>query len=66
MRRLFGALLSCAGLLLAQPVPSDPGVKKGSAIPAFTLQDQTGNPQSIQSLMGDRGLMLVFVRSADW
>jgi len=28
--------------------------------------DQNGRTRTLQSLMGQRGLMLVFIRSADW
>ena len=66
MRRLLGALLACAAYPVAQPVAIDPGVKKNAPVPAFTLQDQNGKPQTLQTLMGEKGLMLVFVRSADW
>jgi len=42
------------------------GPQVGERVPDFTLLDQTGKPQSLQSIMGRRGAMLVFVRSADW
>ena len=35
-------------------------------VPDFTLTDQQGRVRSLDSLMGPRGLMLVFSRSADW
>jgi hypothetical protein len=50
---------------LAQ-VPPDPGVKVGETIPGFQLPDQNGKQQSLASLAGPKGLMLVFYRSADW
>jgi cytochrome oxidase Cu insertion factor (SCO1/SenC/PrrC family) len=43
-----------------------PGVKIGETIPAFSLPDQNGKQQSLASLRGPKGLMLVFFRSADW
>lgn len=42
------------------------GPQVGDRVPEFTLLDQTGKAQSLQSIMGRRGAMLVFVRSADW
>lgn len=66
MMRLLAALALCAFTAAAQPVPQDPGVKKGATVPAFTLPDQNGKTQTVQSLMGEKGLMLVFIRSADW
>ena len=41
-----------------------PGI--GEKVPDFTLPDQSGKQHSMQQLMGPKGLMLVFVRSADW
>jgi hypothetical protein len=32
----------------------------------FTLPDQHGRSRTLASLMGPKGLMLVFYRSADW
>jgi hypothetical protein len=42
------------------------GPQVGERVPDFTLLDQTGKSQSLQSIMGRRGAMLVFIRSADW
>ena len=42
------------------------GPPVGSRLPAFSLPDQHGRQQTIESLMGRNGLMLVFSRSADW
>jgi peroxiredoxin len=42
------------------------GPQVGSRVPDFTLVDQQGQSRSLASLMGPRGLMLVFYRSADW
>ena len=35
-------------------------------MPDFSLKDQTGKTWTRQSIMGPKGAMLVFVRSADW
>ena len=42
------------------------GPKIGEKVPEFTLPDQNGREHSLQDLMGPSGLLLVFVRSADW
>lgn len=42
------------------------GVTVGSKAPKFTLQDQNGKQRSIDELLKDRNVALVFHRSADW
>lgn len=46
------------------------GIKTGPAIgakvPDFNLPDQNGKTHSLHELMGPKGLLLVFLRSADW
>ena len=42
------------------------GPQVGERVPDFTLRDQTGKEQTLQSIMERRGAMVVFVRSADW
>jgi len=42
------------------------GPQVGQPVPAFSLKDQTGKVQTLQSVMGPKGVMLVFLRSADW
>jgi len=42
------------------------GPQVGRQVPAFSLKDQTGKVQTLQSVMGPKGAMLVFLRSADW
>ena len=42
------------------------GPRVGERVPDFRLPDQTGKEQTLQSIMGRRGVMLVFLRSADW
>ena len=42
------------------------GPQVGEQIPDFSLPDQTGRTRDRQSIMGPRGAMVVFVRSADW
>ena len=42
------------------------GPQVGERVPDFSLKDQHGNARTLQSIMGPKGAMLVFVRSADW
>ena len=42
------------------------GPQVGEKIPDFALPDQRGRIQTLDSIMGERGAMLVFHRSADW
>jgi hypothetical protein len=42
------------------------GPQVGSKIPSFTLPDQNGQARTLESLMGPKGAILVFFRSADW
>jgi len=42
------------------------GPQVGQRVPDFSLKDQTGKVQTLQSIMGPKGAMLVFLRSADW
>jgi hypothetical protein len=42
------------------------GPQVGERVPDFTLVDQTGRTRNLESIMGPRGAMLVFIRSADW
>ncbi|MDQ6701457.1 MAG: peroxiredoxin family protein [Acidobacteriota bacterium] len=45
-------------------VPTGPAV--GAAVPTFQAPDQNGVPHDLHSLMGPKGAILVFYRSADW
>jgi hypothetical protein len=42
------------------------GPEVGQEVPDFTLPDQNGKRWTLSELMGPKGLLLVFVRSADW
>ena len=42
------------------------GPQVGEKVPDFALTDQHGNVQTLDSIMGQKGAMLVFHRSADW
>ena len=58
------------GILLMTSITGQTTVKTGPAIgekvPDFEAVDQNGASHSLRSLMGPKGMMLVFFRSADW
>jgi hypothetical protein len=59
-------LLMAAACASAQPPAVATGPAVGSRIPAFEATDQTGKIQTFETLRGPNGLVLEFVRSADW
>ena len=67
---LGGALAaqSSTGTQTARPKidVSKLGPQVGERVPDFSLNDQNGKTWTLQSIMGPKGAMLVFVRSADW
>lgn len=42
------------------------GLAVGQKAPAFSLRDQYGHTQTLDSLKGPHGTVLLFFRSADW
>jgi hypothetical protein len=64
------ALIVAAAVMAAQTrTPIDVsrlGPQVGDRVPYFTLPDQSGRLRTLQSVVGERGAMLVFFRSADW
>jgi hypothetical protein len=42
------------------------GPQVGETVPDFSLRDQAGRVRNLASIVGARGAMLVFLRSADW
>jgi cytochrome oxidase Cu insertion factor (SCO1/SenC/PrrC family) len=42
------------------------GPQVGQRVPDFDLKDQNGKTWTLKSLVGPKGAMLVFFRSADW
>ena len=61
---MFRLLFASVVLAAAQTPKTGPDV--GQRIPDFSLRDQHGNLQTFDSLKGKNGLILTFVRSADW
>jgi hypothetical protein len=60
---LAAVVLLCEGNLLPAVIT---GPSVGGTIPKFTLRDQSGKIQTLDSIAGPKGAMLVFIRSADW
>lgn len=67
--RLFGysalALVLVASATASEYVDSW-GPPLGTAIPEASFNDQAGQPRTFAGLMGPRGLLVFFNRSADW
>lgn len=73
---MCAVMLLGAGHVMAQetrlrPLPDlDKNMKSGPAvggkIPLFEIGDHLGRRQSFESLRGPKGLVLLFIRSADW
>lgn len=65
-------LLLSASLLQLPSAPrekidlSKRGPQVGQRVPDVSLKDQTGKVQTLRSIMGPKGAMIVFFRSADW
>ena len=64
MKKTVTALFIWVIALCGQNIKSGPNA--GQPVPAFSTQDQEGRTQTLQSVMGPKGAMLVFFRSADW
>jgi hypothetical protein len=50
----------------AAPDINSLGPRLGARAPEFAGVDQFGRAQTLQSVLGPEGAMLVFFRSADW
>ena len=69
--KIFGvlALLATSIWVGAQSPPVDMrmvGPQVGSKLPSFSLPDQNGQTRALESLIGPKGAIVVFFRSADW
>jgi hypothetical protein len=59
---LDGSTIHVSTLKLFAPV----GLPVGQKAPAFSARDQFGREQTLESLEGPKGTVLLFFRSADW
>jgi hypothetical protein len=62
------AVVASTALGAAQtPVDVDRlGPQPGAKVPDFSAPDHTGTTRTLASVLGPKGAMLVFSRSADW
>jgi hypothetical protein len=65
MRRLLVGLVLLA-TALSPAAQNLPGVPAGKPAPQFRARDQFAKEQTLSTLMGPHGLVLLFFRSADW
>jgi hypothetical protein len=66
---LLAGLFGQAPVIAQSPAKIDVsklGPHVGERVPDFSLKDQNGKTRTLQSIMGPKGAMLVFFRSADW
>ncbi len=56
--------IALCGLAMAAAITTGPNV--GEPVPDFRLEDQNGKTQTLSSILGPKGALLVFHRSADW
>ena len=66
------AMVTLAGAITLAAQPASPidtariGPQVGETVPPIEGVDQFGRRQTLQSIYGPKGAMLVFFRSADW
>ncbi|MGD0438368.1 MAG: hypothetical protein ABSB86_18070 [Bryobacteraceae bacterium] len=64
---LKGVEIAALGFMAASIlVAREYGPAQGSKMPDFELQDQDGKARSLRSLLGPKGALILFYRSADW
>ena len=59
--RTLPLLIFCSTIL-----GRDYGPPIGNKLPGFVLQDQDGKSQTLENLLGPKGAVILFYRSADW
>ncbi len=66
-RSMVAFLIPVITLLAAVALAAEPGPQVGAKFPhELAAPDQSGKPQTLASLMGEKGVAILFVRSADW
>ena len=61
--------LTCIGLFVLASIGAlarEYGPPVGSNMTGFELPDQSGEIHSVKSLLGPKGAVILFYRSADW
>lgn len=66
MRILTTAFVAIVSIASQQADVTRTGPAVGAPAPGFELTDQAGRTQTLASVAGPQGTMLVFFRSADW
>ncbi len=72
MRGLQLGVVAIVMIAMAPLAQADPdyvanwGPSVGSQAPLLAANDQNGEPQTLESLTGEKGLVVVFNRSVDW
>jgi len=64
----IGIGVACAVFFIACSSMSgrEYGPAIGTPLPSFELPDQAGMPHRLKSLLGPKGAVILFYRSADW
>ena len=61
------ALGGCESMQSRTPIDvASLGPQVGERVPDFSLPDQSGEIQTLESILGPNGALLLFLRSADW
>jgi hypothetical protein len=60
----LGMAFAVTAMLANGAIKTGPAI--GQTIPDFSAPDQNGTVQSLKTIAGPKGAMLVFYRSADW
>lgn len=63
---LLAAVTFVASAAVASAGVKERGPAVGSRVPQFRALDQFGNEQTLASVVGEKGAVLLFFRSADW
>lgn len=62
-----GRFVALAAFSAGVATAAEPGPAVGAKFPhELAAPDQSGKPQTLQSVMGEKGVAILFVRSADW
>ncbi|MBI1339460.1 redoxin domain-containing protein [bacterium] len=61
-----GAILAAAPIAGAEDKMADLGLAVGAKAPAIQVTTQAGAPATLADITGEKGVVLAFVRSADW
>ena len=66
MRKAAAVALAIAAMAGHAAYQDNWGPPVGTTLPAFAVADQTSAQRDLAGLAGERGLLLFFVRSANW